>query len=330
MRRPAPSSASSRTGRRERLRPTAGSGESGAASGVPAALRELGVRPSRRLGQNFLQDPRVADRIADLVDDQLTEILEIGPGLGALTERLAMKGRRVAAVELDLRLADSLERRLSAEPGTGGTLDGALPAAGNRTAVRVVRGDILHQRLEDLLPGSAPVTVVANLPYSITTPAVEWVLAQGPRLRRAFLMVQKEVADRMTAQPGSRDYGSLAVFLSLHAEIEPLFRVSPGAFHPRPDVESTVVQVTPRPYPGTTEEERHEAERLARAATTGRRKTIANALAHGLGWTAEMARGNLSSAGIDPKRRGETLTVQEWLALARVTSVPRGPREFSG
>ena len=304
----APAPPPSRASRRERLRPTAGTGDSGAASGVPGALRELGVRPSRRLGQNFLQDPRVADRIAALVEDQLTEILEIGPGLGALTERLAALGRRVLVVELDLRLADALERKYD--------------AAGNRAAVRVVRGDILNQRLEELLPGSGPVTVVANLPYSITTPAIEWVLAQGPRVRRAILMVQREVAERMTAKPGGKEYGSLAVYLSLHAEVEPMFRVSPGAFHPRPDVDSTVVRLTPRPYPGTTEAERHEAERLARAATTGRRKTVANALARGLAMEPAAARRLLDEAGIDDTRRGETLAVEEWLALARASLGP--------
>jgi 16S rRNA (adenine1518-N6/adenine1519-N6)-dimethyltransferase len=300
MPRPRPSS-----GSRARSAGTAGSAPktAGAASGVSAALRALDVRPSRRLGQNFLQDPRVADRIAALVEGELTEVLEIGPGLGALTERLAATGRRVTAVELDLRLADALEVRFS----------------GNRAGVRVVRGDILIQRLEELLPGDAPVTVVANLPYSITTPALEWTLAQGPRVRRAFLMVQREVGERMSARPGSRDYGSLAVFLALHSEVEPLFRVSPGAFFPRPDVESVVVRVEPRPYPGTTAAERAEAERLARAATTGRRKTVANALSRGLGIEPAEARAILLEAGVDPARRGETLSVPEWIALARVT-----------
>ena len=301
MPRPRPSSGSS-SGSAGRV-PSA-PGSAGAASGVSAALRALDVRPSRRLGQNFLQDPRVADRIAALVEDELTEILEIGPGLGALTERLAGTGRRVTAVEVDLRLADALERRFS----------------GNRAGVRVVRGDILSQRLEELLPGVAPVTVVANLPYSITTPALEWTLAQGPRVSRAFLMVQREVADRMSARPGTRDHGSFAVFLALHAEVTPLFRVSPGAFHPRPDVESVVVRVAPRPYPGTTAAERTEAERLARAATTGRRKTVANALAHGLGIEPADSRAMLTEAGVDPARRGETLSVQEWIALARVSA----------
>lgn len=298
MPRPRPSSGSERTRRR-----AGGSRTAGAASGVPAALRALDVRPSRRLGQNFLQDPRVADRIAALAGDQLAEILEIGPGLGALTERLAGKGMRITAVELDLRLADALERRFS----------------GNRAAVRVVRGDILTQSLEDLLPGDAPVTVVANLPYSITTPAVEWTLAQGSRVRRAFLMVQREVAERMTAHPGGRAYGSLAVFLALHAEVEPLFRVSPGAFYPRPDVESIVVRLVPRPYPGATAAERREAERLARAATSGRRKTVANALARGLGVEAGEAKRLLAEAKIEPSRRGETVSVAEWLALARAS-----------
>ncbi|HLQ67167.1 MAG TPA: 16S rRNA (adenine(1518)-N(6)/adenine(1519)-N(6))-dimethyltransferase RsmA [Candidatus Limnocylindrales bacterium] len=286
--------------RRARLRPTAGSGDSGATAGVPGALRALGVRPSRRLGQNFLLDPRVAERIAALVADPLEPVVEIGPGLGALTERLAASGRLVVAVELDLRLAEEVERRLAARPN-----------------VRVVRGDVLEQRLGDLLPGSAPVMVVANLPYSITTPAVEWVLAGGARVRRAYLMVQREVAERMTARPGGKEFGSLAVFLAMHAEVKPLFRVSPGAFYPRPEVESVVVEVTPRPYPGSTEAERGDAEKLARAATGGRRKTVANALARGMGVEPDAARRLLSEAGVDPGRRGETLAVEEWLNLAR-------------
>jgi 16S rRNA (adenine1518-N6/adenine1519-N6)-dimethyltransferase len=294
--------------RRERLRPVARerlrpAGSPAATSGVPGALRALGVRPSRRMGQNFLLDPRVAERIASLVEDPAEAVVEIGPGLGALTERLAATGRPLAAVELDARLAEALEPRLAPH--------------GN---ARVVRGDILEQTLERLIPGRAPVTVVANLPYSITTPAVEWVLAQGPRVRRAFLMVQREVAERMTARPGGKEYGSLAVFLALHAEVVPLFRVSPGAFHPRPDVDSAVVRVTPRSYPGTTDRERRRAETLARAATTGRRKTVANALARGMGVEPEEARRLLIGAGIDPGRRGETLSVEEWLELARAWS----------
>jgi 16S rRNA (adenine1518-N6/adenine1519-N6)-dimethyltransferase len=286
--------------RRGRLRPTAGSGERAATSGVPAMLRALGVRPSRRLGQNFLCDPRVAERIASLVADPGEAVLEIGPGLGALTERLARTGRSLAAVELDLRLAEHLEALLQPY-----------------RSARVVRGDVLSQRLDTLLPGGGPVTVVANLPYSITTPAVAWVLAQGPRVRRACLMVQREMARRMAAVPGGKEFGSLAVFLALHAEVATLFRVSPGAFHPRPEVDSVVVEVSPRPYPGTTEAERLAAERLARAATGGRRKTVGNALAQGMGLPAEEARGMLVDAGVDAARRGETLAVAEWIALAR-------------
>ena len=288
--------------RKQRLRPTAGTGDPAATSGVPAVLRTLDVRPSRRLGQNFLTDPRVAERIAALADevDAGGAVVEIGPGLGALTERLARTGRPVVAVELDHRLAEHVESVLAAH-----------------SASRVVRGDILEQELAVLLPGDAAVTVVANLPYSITTPAIEWVLAQGPRVRVAYLMVQREVAQRMTAVPGGKEFGSLSVFLSLHAEIEALFRVSPGAFYPRPEVDSVVVRMRPRPYPGTTAGERADAERLARAATGGRRKTIGNALALGLGIAAEDARELLRSSGVEPTRRGEGLSVEEWLALAR-------------
>lgn len=280
----------------------------GATSGVPAALRSLGIRPSRRLGQNFLCDPRVAERIAALVADPDEPVLEIGPGLGALTTLLARSGRQLVAVEVDFRLAEALERILAPWP-----------------AARVVRGDILAQRLGDLVPGDVPVTVVANVPYSITTPAIEWILAQGSRVRRAVIMVQREYAERLAAEPGGKEYGSLTVFVSLHAEVASLFRASPGAFHPRPEVDSVVVELRPRPWPGTTEEERAQAERLARAGMGTRRKTIVNSLARGMEMAPSDIRATLASAGIDPERRGETLGVGEWIGLARAwrCGVPR-------
>ena len=219
-----------------------------ATSGVASALRAIGVRPSRRMGQNFLIDPRVAARIAALVDDPLEPVVEIGPGLGALTTLLAQSGRLLTAVELDLRLAEAVERALA-----------------SYHAARVVRGDILEQRLDTLLGrmlGEPPAaTIVGNLPYSITTPTLEWILAQGSRVNRALLMVQREYARRLAAPPGGKDYGSITVFVGLHAEVHALFRVSPGAFHPRPAVDSVVLELRPRPYPGTGPEERSAAER---------------------------------------------------------------------
>lgn len=307
-----------------------------ATTGVAAMLRALDVRPSRRLGQNFLSDPRVAERIVAVALEggagavtagaataaagppaatagslaataaagspaaTAGPILEIGPGLGALTERLAASGRPFVAVELDLRLAEHIETLLRPYPNA-----------------RVVRGDILDKRLDALLPGTAPVTVVANLPYAITSPAIAWVLEQGPRVARAVLMAQREVAQRLAAKPGTKEHGSFTVFLALHAELNVEFRVSPGAFHPRPDVDSVVFTVMPRPYPGTTPEERAAVERIVRAATGGRRKTLANSLGHGLGIGAERARRILMKAGVDPGRRAETVTVDEWIQVAR-------------
>ncbi len=273
-----------------------------ATSGVVASLRSLDVRPSRRLGQNFLTDPRVAERIAAVAlgAGATGPIVEIGPGLGALTERLAASGRPLTAVELDLRLAEHVESLLRPWP-----------------QARVVRGDILDQRLALLAPGDDPVTIVANLPYAITSPAIEWILQQGPRVKRAVLMIQREVAQRLTAKPGTKEYGSFSVFVALHGEIEIAFRVSPGAFHPRPDIDSVVFTLTPRPYPGTDAEERVAVGRLVRAATGGRRKTLANALSKGLAVTANEARALLASAGIDAGRRAETLNVDEWLRIAR-------------
>jgi len=267
---------------------------------VPARLRDLGVRPSKRLGQNFLCDPRVARRIADWIEDPLEPIVEIGPGLGALSIELASTGRPFVAVELDFRLAEHMEEELRPFP-----------------KARVVRGDILDRPVGALIPEAGQVTVVGNLPYSITTPALEWILGQKERVGRALLMVQREFAERLTAKPGSKEYGSISVFVGLNAHIKSCFRVSPGAFYPRPEVDSTVLEVTPRPYPGTSAEEREAASRMARAAMGARRKTLANALARGLGLAAGEARALLEEARLDPDRRGETLSIPEFAALAR-------------
>jgi 16S rRNA (adenine1518-N6/adenine1519-N6)-dimethyltransferase len=267
---------------------------------VAATLRALGVRPSRKLGQNFLTDPRVAERIAALVGDPAEPVIEIGPGLGALTVPLARAGRPFVAVELDLRLADHVERLLEAHP-----------------AARVVRGDILKERIETLMPGVPLTTVVGNLPYAITSPALEWVLSQAARVRRAFLMVQREVGERLAAPPGEKRYGPVTVFARLSAEVTPRFRASPGAFHPRPDVDSVVLEVTPRPWPGTTAEERARALAVGRAAMGTRRKTLQNALCHGLGLSAAASGALIAAAGIDPRRRGETLGIDELLAIVR-------------
>jgi len=213
---------------------------------------------------------------------------------------LAATGRPFVAVELDFRLAEHMEEELRIHPRS-----------------RLVRGDILERSVEALFPEAARVTVVGNLPYSITTPALEWILEQKGRVGRALLMVQREFAERLTAKPASKEYGSISVFIALNADVERRFRVSPGAFYPRPEVDSTVLEVTPRPYPGTTLEEREEAARMARASMGTRRKTLANALARGLELSTGDARAILADAWLDPVRRGETLSPAEFVALAR-------------
>jgi len=242
----------------------------------------------------------VARRIAGLIEDPLEPVLEIGPGLGALSIDLATPGRQFVAVELDFRLAEHMAMGLRPFP-----------------RARVVQGNVLDLRLGGLFPDGGRVTVVGNLPYSITTPALEWILAQAERVGRALLMVQREFAERLTAKPGTKEYGSITVFVGLNAGVQNCFRVSPGAFFPRPEVDSTVLEITPRPFPGTTAEERETASRMARASMGSRRKTLANALARGLELSADEARALLAEAGVDPVRRGETLSAAEFVALAR-------------
>jgi 16S rRNA (adenine1518-N6/adenine1519-N6)-dimethyltransferase len=273
---------------------------------VPATLRSLGVRPSKRLGQNFLCDPRVAERIAALIEDPDEPVVEIGPGLGALSLRLASTGRRFVAVELDLRLAEHMERELRPYPDA-----------------RVVRGDILDQRLDALIPDAGRVTVVGNLPYSITTPILEWIVRQAGHVRRALIMAQREFAERLTARPGTKAYGPVSVFVGLNAELRSRFRVSPGAFHPRPEVDSMLLEMTPRGYPGSDAEQREAASIVARAAMGSRRKTLANALARGLRLEGKETRALLEEAALNGARRGETLSIAEFLTLAK-TWIRRG------
>jgi len=269
---------------------------------VRRQLREEGLRPRRSLSQNFLADPDVLQSILDLAaPGPGRRVLEIGPGLGILTGGLLAAGAAVTAVELDARLADRLAR-LHAEAIVEGRLS-------------LVRGDVLDQEVGSLV--APPFDVVANVPYHITSPILHRLLGAAPRPERLVLMLQREVAERISAAPGDMSY--LSVFVQYHATVSIAFVVPRSAFEPAPDVDSAIVEVVPfdglgeRPrLPGPEEE---LLWRLVQAGFRERRKKLRNVLARQLPFLAPMVAGALASASIDGDRRPQTLSVSEWLAL---------------
>lgn len=247
-----------------------------------------------RLGQHFLFDPAILRRIAAAaVADPGDVVLEIGAGRGTLTRALAERARRVVAIETDAALAAAL----------AGELGGA--------GVTVVHGDALK------LPWPGADVVCGNIPYRITSPLIERAL-RPPRPRRIVFLVQKEVADRLVAAPGTRAYGALTAGVGLVAVPERLFNVPAGAFRPRPRVDSTLVRLIPRPAPlvaGAAEERRTRA--LIQAAFQRRRQQLGRALREAIGLTRPDAERALASLGIAPATRAERLAPEQFVALAR-------------
>jgi 16S rRNA (adenine1518-N6/adenine1519-N6)-dimethyltransferase len=255
-------------------------------------------RPRKRFGQHFLEPAWVA-KLVDVVRPSPDDtFLEIGPGRGALTRALAPRVGRIVAVEIDRDLAAALPREVQAH-------------------VRVVQGDFLDVDLDDLLAGEAkPLRVIGNLPYNVSSPILFTLLSahdEGRRFRDATLMLQREVADRLVAAPGTSEYGALAIQVALHADVERLLVLPPGAFRPPPKVTSAVVRLSFRP-PAVDVGDPVRFERLVRGAFSQRRKTMANALRPHLDGTDPATL--LRAVGIDPQRRPETLTVAEFARLS--------------
>jgi 16S rRNA (adenine1518-N6/adenine1519-N6)-dimethyltransferase len=269
---------------------------------VRRQLRGEGLRARHSLSQNFLADPDVLQSILDLAAPEPgRRILEVGPGLGILTGGLLDGGATVTAVELDRNLANRLTRTQS--------------EAIERGALNLVQGDILDQKIAELM--APPYEVVANVPYHITSPILHRFLGAPPRPERLVLMLQREVAQRISAAPGDMSY--LSVFVQYHAAVRIAFAVPRDAFEPAPDVESAVVEI--RPFDPAGEHPRlfpADEEHLWRVVQAGfreRRKKLHNVLARQLPLTAAQVARILSQAGIDGDRRPQTLSVDEWLAL---------------
>lgn len=261
-------------------------------------LQRYGLHPKKGLGQNFLVDESALRRIvaaADLTDRD--SVLEIGPGLGALTRHLAAAAGRVVAVELDDRFIPVLSEQLA-----------------GLSNVELVEGDILQLDPAALVGG--PYKVVANLPYYITAAVLRHLLEAGPRPELMVLTVQLEVAQRLTAGPG--DMSLLAVSVQYYGRVRQVARIKAGSFYPRPEVDSAVVRVDLDGGLSLTGLDERHFFRLVRAGFGQKRKQLRNSLRAGLGMPAEVVEGALAAAGIDPRRRPETLSLDEWGQLARV------------
>ena len=293
------------------------SGPAGGVGGAPAALlgpaevralaAELGVRPTKQLGQNFVIDANTVRRIvraARVGPDDV--VVEVGPGLGSLTLALLPQVSHVVAVEIDPVLAGALPR----------TVRERAPSLADR--LDVVPTDALRVRE---LPGPPASALVANLPYNVAVPVLLHLLEVLPTLQRCLVMVQSEVADRLAAPPGSRTYGVPSVKAAWYASVERAGAVGRSVFWPVPNVDSGLVRLTRRPPPATSAP-REEVFRVVDAAFAQRRKTLRSALA---GWagSAAAAEEALRSAGVDPGARGEQLTVEQFAAVA--AHRPGGP-----
>jgi 16S rRNA (adenine1518-N6/adenine1519-N6)-dimethyltransferase len=274
---------------------------------IRALAEELDIRPTKRLGQNFVHDTNTVRRIvsaAGLTADDV--VLEVGPGLGSLTLGLLPACRSVVAVEIDPKLAARL-------PITAAERSPALASR-----LRVVGADAMRVSLDELLAtGPAPTVLVANLPYNVSVPIVLHLLAELPSLAGGLVMVQAEVADRMAAGPGSKVYGVPSVKLAWYSAARRAGAVPRSVFWPVPNVDSALVAFTRREPPSSVR--REVMFGLVDAAFAQRRKTLRAALS---GWagSADNAGRLLTAAGVDPSSRGEQLDVHQFARIAEVAA----------
>jgi len=260
---------------------------------VPALLRQYDLHPSKGLGQNFLQDNHALQKIVSVADlEPGDDVLEIGPGLGSLTRYLALTARSVTAVELDRRLFPALESVVAPYKN-----------------VRLVQGDILKLNPAELM-ASPGYRVVANIPYYITSQVIRHLLEADPRPSRVVLTVQKEVAARVCAAPG--DMSLLALSVQVYGKPEMAAIIPAGAFHPSPNVDSAILRVELHPQPVIPSDGLDTFFALAKAGFSQKRKTLRNSLSGGMRIAPAEAESLLTAAGLDPMRRAETLSLEEW------------------
>lgn len=268
-------------------------------------LKKYNFNVQKKYGQNFLVDTHILDKILDASAITGQDcVLEIGPGIGTMTQYLAESAREVIAVEIDRALIPVLEETLFSYDN-----------------VTVINEDILKvdiRRIAEERNGGKPIKVVANLPYYITTPIIMGLFESGIPLDSITIMVQKEVAERMKAGPGTKDYGALSLAVQYYAEPEIIMQVPPACFIPRPGVGSAVVRLRRYEVPPVSAKDERYMFALIRASFNQRRKTLVNGLANaaGLPVTKEMAADALKQMGLSPTVRGEDLTLAQFARLS--------------
>ena len=272
-----------------------------------AILEKYGFSFKKSLGQNFLIDTNILKKIVDFADiTEQTGAIEIGPGIGALTEQLARTSKKVVAFEIDQRLLPILQDTLSPYPN-----------------VNIIHQDVLKANVQEVMvsefPDTADIMVVANLPYYVTTPIIMKILEERLPIRGIVVMLQKEVADRISAKPGSKDYGSLSIAVQYYTVAETVMIVPKTVFVPQPNVDSAVIRLTVREKPAVSVKSEDFFFQVTRASFAQRRKTLLNNL------TSQLPSGKerkeeilqaLQTSGIDPSRRGETLSLEEFGQLS--------------
>lgn len=265
---------------------------------VKYVCNRFGIRMSKKLGQNFLINRNIVDGIVAAAEINEGEaVLEVGPGIGTLTQGLAQSGADVTAIELDKRLLEVLEH----------TLD-------QYDNVNIIQGDVLRLPITEIM-GNKSFKVVANLPYYITTPIIMSLLESNLDIERLVVMVQKEVAERMIATPGGKDYGALSVAVQYYTEPEIVLDVPPQSFLPAPAVNSAVIRCILRKEPPVDVKDEALFFRTVKAAFAQRRKTLSNTMKTA-GLSKEEIAEILKNANIDGKLRGETLSLDDFAKIA--------------
>lgn len=271
-----------------------------------SSIRDIKLRHefkfTKSLGQNFLTDKNIIDKIIEGAGISHSDtVIEIGPGIGVITYEAALKAKKVIAIEIDKRLIPILEE----------TLDGT-------DNVTVINGDILQQDIDLLTEGESKenIKIVGNLPYYITTPIIMKLLEEGVKAESITVMMQKEVADRIKAMPGTKAYGAISVAVGYYCNVEKITDVPRSAFIPQPNVDSSVLRLELRKEkPVSLSDERIFFECI-KAGFGQRRKTLLNSLQTLQGASKDLIKETLDAAGINPARRAETLSLEEFAKIA--------------
>jgi 16S rRNA (adenine1518-N6/adenine1519-N6)-dimethyltransferase len=264
-------------------------------------LKEYGFFPKKRLGQHFLVDRNILNKVVRTAEVGKGDVVvEVGPGPGEMTRALARLVKHVIAVEIDPQLVEILKKRLTDCPN-----------------VEVVKSDILKVDFKGLCQKEGqPIKVVANLPYQISTPLLFRFIEAKEAFSTLTLMLQREVAERMAAPSGGKEYGPLSIFVQMFLDVSIRFFIKPSAFFPPPKIESAVVHMVWKEKPRVEQKDEEWFKKVVRACFGYRRKTLLNALKHSELFLHESPESKMERAGIDPQRRPETLSIEEFVRLA--------------